>query len=126
MNAPREVAAAHIAALAAARDVARAAAAGIDPPDLPAEVDRAAARAATVAGVPADRVRGLASAYLLAARVGGSAADPERAERWVTGWSRARSRTPEEVRQAAVDAVRFGERLHRALGIGAPGAGDAV
>lgn len=112
----------HRAALAAMRAIARDTAIGIAPAELPEVLDtHAAAAASAVTGSDAEQVAGLARAYVFGARVGGQAADPERAARWLAGWSRARARTPDEVHLAVLDGVRFGERLHRALGIDGPG-----
>lgn len=114
-----DTAASHRAALDTLRRVARLTAAGPPAAELTGLldgcVDAAVAEASTP--VPPGTVRDLARAYLLGARVGGDAADPVRAARWLEGWSRARSRTPEQAHLAVVDAIRFGERLHRALGI---------
>jgi hypothetical protein len=49
--------------------------------------------------------------------VGGAAADPDRAARWLRGWAAAPRRTPAEARAAVVEGIRFAERLHRTLGL---------
>lgn len=70
-----------------------------------------------------DEAAAFARTYVFAARVGGAAADRERAQRWLEGWMAAPRRTPDEARAAVVDGIRFAQRLHRALGIDAPGPG---
>jgi hypothetical protein len=67
---------------------------------------------------PAPEAVQFARTYVFAARVGGAAADHDRARRWLEGWLAAPRRTPEEARAAIVDGIRFAQRLHRALGIG--------
>jgi hypothetical protein len=59
-----------------------------------------------------------ARSYVFAARVGGAAADHDRARQWLEGWLAAPRRTSDEARAAVIDGIRFGQRLHRALGIG--------
>ena len=73
---------------------------------------------AAVARAASPTAASLARMYVFAARVGAATADAERAATWLRGWSSAARRTPQEVHAAVVDGVRFGERLHRALGIG--------
>lgn len=114
----------HRAALSALREAARATAGATDPGSLPDVLTRCAVDAAGPEGLEADRVAGLARTFLFAARVGGATADPERAAMWLTGWSRARSRTAAEAHAAVVDGIRFAERLHRTLGIDTGDAGE--
>lgn len=92
---------------------------------------RAAADEATGAGLvaaidahPAPIARDLARMYVFGARVGGAAATPERAAMWLRGWAGAPSRTGAELQAAVRDGIRFGERLHRALGITGDPNGD--
>lgn len=107
----------HRAALAALRDTTRAWDLAAPPADLPAALDARSAEAARAEGAGAAEVAAMARTYLFAARVGAQAAEPERAARWLTGWTAAARTTPAEVRAALTDGVRFAERLHRALGI---------
>jgi hypothetical protein len=108
----------HRAALAALREVARTWAPGAPAAGLPTAVDGASGAAAAGAGAAPDAVAAMARTYLFAARVGGAAADPGRAARWLAGWAAAPRRTPEEARAAVVEAIRFADRLHRAAGLG--------
>ncbi len=94
--------------------VTRAVAAEITGADLVAAID----------AHPAPTARDLARMYVFGARVGGAAATPERAAMWLRGWAGAASRTDAELQAALVDGIRFGERLHRALGIAADPSGD--
>jgi hypothetical protein len=106
------VVAAHRAALAGLRALARE----LTPDTPPASVpDRMAALVA--AEDPAPQALDFARTYLFAARVGGAAADHGRAKRWLEGWLVAPRRTPAEAQAAIVDGIRFAQRLHRALGI---------
>lgn len=98
----------HRAALTALRDTAR----GLGPDAPPAELP---ARIADAAADPASAE--MAVTYVYAARVGGAAADPEMAARWLRGWTAAARRTPAEAVAAVTDGIRFAERLHRSLGI---------
>ncbi len=43
---------------------------------------------------------------------------------WLRGWAGAPSRTGAELQAAVRDGIRFGERLHRALGITGDPNGD--
>lgn len=105
-------AAVHHDALDALRDTARGL--GLDTPaaEIP---DRIAAAA------PGPDAAAMAVTYVYAARVGGAAADPELAARWLRGWSAAARRTTAEGRAAVTDGIRFAERLHRTLGISREG-----
>jgi len=70
------------------------------------------------AAAPDDAVFGLSCLYVFAARVGGRAAeDPQVAVQWLSGWSAARRRVPEDGRAALDAAVAFATRLHDAMGI---------
>ncbi|MFN8124050.1 MAG: hypothetical protein U0237_16690 [Thermoleophilia bacterium] len=105
-------AAVHRDALEALRGAVRSLA-----PDTPAaEVPDRVAAAAAGADAAA-----MAVTYVYAARVGGAAADPELAARWLRGWTAAARRTPAEGLAALVDGIRFAERLHRSLGIAREG-----
>lgn len=110
-------AAVHCAALAALRDTARATAIGDEAARLPETIATCAATAGHRRGADPGEVGRLAQTYVFAARVGGAAADPDRAEMWLAGWSRARTRSAAEAHAAVVDGIRFAERLHRSLGI---------
>jgi hypothetical protein len=112
------IAALHLAALAALQEVARALGPDSDPAAVP---ERLAAAAA--AEDPDPRTLEFARTYVFAARVGGAAADHERAQRWFDGWLSARGRTSAEALAAIVDGIRFAQRLHRALGIDGEPAG---
>ena len=106
------VVAAHRAALAGLQALARE----LTPDTPPGSVaDRLTALVA--AADPAPQARDFARTYVFAARVGGAAADPLRATRWLEGWLTAPRRTPAEAQAAVVDGIRFAQRLHRALGI---------
>ncbi len=106
------VVAAHRAALAGLQALARE----LTPDSSPASV--AGRLAAHVAATdPAPQALEFARTYVFAARVGGDAADPLRAQRWLEGWLAAPRRTPAEAQAAVVDGIRFAQRLHRALGI---------
>ncbi len=100
----------HRAALAALREVAQALEVETPAAMLPQLV------AAAAAG-DSEEVAAMAQTYLYAARVGGNAAEPERAMLWLTGWSAARARTWAQARSAVTEGIRFAERLHRTLGI---------
>lgn len=105
-------AAVHRDALEALRDTVRGLEPGTPAAEIPGRItDAAAAREAAA----------MAVTYVYAARVGGAAADPEVAGRWLRGWSAAARRTPEEGLAAVVDGIRFAERLHRTLGIAPQG-----
>lgn len=91
---------------------------GAVPAEVPARLEQCVAGAAGDA-----QAVELARTYVFAARVGGQAADHERAARWLEGWMGAPRRTSEEAHAALVDGIRFAQRLHRALGIDAPAAG---
>ena len=67
---------------------------------------------------PSPQALEFARTYVFAARVGAAAADHDRARRWLEGWLAAPRRTTDEARAAVIDGIRFGQRLHRALGIG--------
>lgn len=99
----------HRAALAALREVAREMTPETPAATLPELVGAAAGDSREVAA--------MAQTYLYAARVGGNAAETERAMLWLTGWSAARARTPAQAKAAVADGIRFAERLHRTLGI---------
>jgi hypothetical protein len=99
----------HRAALAALREVAQALAVETPAAALP--------RLVTVAAGESREVEAMAQTYLYAARVGGNAAEPERAMLWLTGWSAARTRTWAQAQTAVTEGIRFAERLHRSLGI---------
>ena len=101
---------AHRAALAGLQALARE----LTPDTAPADVP---SRLAVHVADTDPRALEFARTYVFAAGVGGAAADHERAQRWLEGWLSARSRTPAEARAAVVDGIRFGQRLHRALGI---------
>ncbi len=106
--------AAHRAALAGLQALARE----LTPATPAASV--AARMAALVAAEDRDpQALDFARTYVFAARVGGAAADPGRAKRWLEGWLAAPRRTPAEAQAAIVDGIRFAQRLHRALGIDA-------
>lgn len=100
----------HRAALAALRKVAEAFEAQTPAAMLPQLVVDAAGDSREVAA--------MAQTYLYAARVGGNAAEPDRAMLWLTGWSAARARTGAQAQAAVAEGIRFAERLHRTLGIG--------
>ena len=108
-----EVAAAHQAALAGLQALARE----MTPATPPSGV---AARMAELVAAQdaAPQALEFARTYVFAARVGGAAADHDRARRWLEGWLAAPRRTPEEAQAAVIDGIRFAQRLHRALGIG--------
>jgi hypothetical protein len=112
-------AATHLAALEALRAVARGTGPEAPAAGLPAALEAAGAAAAGAAGIgdEAAGVTAMAATYLFAARVGGAAADPDRAARWLRGWAAAPRRTPAEARAAVVEGIRFAERLHRTLGL---------
>jgi hypothetical protein len=111
-----EVVSAHLAALAGLKVLAGEMTPATPPAGVPARMAEIVA-----AEDPAPRALEFARTYVFAARVGGAAADPDRARRWLEGWLAAPRRTPEEAQAAIVDGIRFAQRLHRALGIG----GDA-
>ncbi len=98
----------HRRALAALRAVAGALAPDTPPAELPLRIADAAAEPEAAA---------MAVTYVYAARVGGAAADPELAARWLRGWSAAPRRTPAEAVAALTDGIRFADRLHRTLGL---------
>ncbi len=114
----QSVIAAHRAALAGLQALAREWT--ID--TLPAQVP---SRLATLVAAedPSPPPLEFARTYLFAARVGGAAADHERAKQWLEGWMAAPRRTPAEAHAAIVDGIRFAQRLHRALGIDDPPVG---
>jgi len=67
-----------------------------------------------------DDIAGLASLYVFAARVSGRQTDdPAIAEKWLTGWSSARARVPDDGRAALDAGIAFAKRLHEAMGISA-------
>jgi len=104
--------AAHRAALAGLQALARELGPEAVPADTPARL-----AACVAAETPDPRALDFARTYVFAARVGAAAADHERAQRWLEGWLSARGRTAAEAQAAVVDGIRFGQRLHRALGI---------
>lgn len=108
MTQPGFEAADHLDALECLSRVAR---------DMADAGDAAGLDDAIEAAAPSAAAGKLARMYVFGARVGGDAADPDRAAMWLRGWSRAAGRDPRMVQAAVVDGVRFGERLHRALGI---------
>lgn len=111
-DAERALVAAHRAALAGLQALARE----ISPETPAASVpDRLAAL--VTAEDPDPQARDFARTYVFAARVGGAAADHDRARRWLEGWFAAPQRTAAEAQAAIVDGIRFAQRLHRALGI---------
>jgi hypothetical protein len=99
----------HRAALAALREVAKALEGETPAAMLPQLVADAAG--------DSEEVAAMAQTYLYAARVGGNAAEPQRAMLWLTGWSAARTRTWAQAQAAVTEGIRFAERLHRTLGI---------
>ncbi|MCC6831980.1 MAG: hypothetical protein IT200_11595 [Thermoleophilia bacterium] len=105
-------AAVHRGALEALRAAARGLAPGTPAAEVPGRIAAAAAGPEAAA---------MAVTYVYAARVGGAAADPEHAARWLRGWTAAARRSPAEGLTAVVDGIRFAERLHRTLGISSPG-----
>ena len=109
------VVAAHRAALAGLQALARE----LKPDTPPASVPD---RMSVLVGAedPSPQALDFARTYVFAARVGGAAADHERARRWLDGWLAAPRRTPAEAQAAIVDGIRFAQRLHRALGIDGP------
>jgi hypothetical protein len=111
------VVAAHLAALAALEDLAGEIGPDTDPATL-------ATRLAALVETRDESAQALdlSRTYVFAARVGAAAADHERSRRWLEGWLAAPRRTWEEAQAAIVDGIRFGRRLHRALGI--PTTGD--
>ncbi len=104
--------AAHRAALAGLKALARELTPDTAPASLPARL-----AALVAANDPSPQALELARTYIFAARVGGAAADHGRAQRWLEGWLAAPRRTPAEAQAAVVDGIRFAQRLHRALGI---------
>lgn len=65
-----------------------------------------------------DAIAGLANLYVFAARVGGRQTDdPAVATKWLTGWSSARARVPDDGRAALDAGIAFATRLHKAMGI---------
>ncbi len=107
------IAAAHVAALGGLQALAGE----MTPATPPTGV---AARMGELVAVrdPAPEALDFARTYVFAARVGGAAADHERARRWLEGWLADPRRTPDEALAAVTDGIRFAQRLHRALGIG--------
>lgn len=105
-------AAVHLSALDALRDAVRGLEPGTPAAEIPGRITDAAAAPESAA---------MAVTYVYAARVGGAAADPELAARWLRGWTAAARRTPAEGLAALVDGIRFAERLHRSLGIASRG-----
>jgi hypothetical protein len=76
---------------------------------LPAMIARAS---------PEEVVHGLSCLYIFASRVGGATADdPAVAQRWLTGWSGARARVPDDGRAALDAGIAFAARLHDAMGL---------
>lgn len=113
MSGPDEaVVRAHRAALAGLQALAREMTAETPPASV-------AGRMAELVGAedPSLEAPAFARTYVFAARVGGAAADHDRARRWLDGWLGAPRRTPAEAQAAVVDGIRFAQRLHRALGI---------
>ncbi len=107
-----ELVRAHHAALAGLQELLRGWGVESTPSGVCTEID-----AEIAAADGSEQARSFAYTYVFAARVGGQAADPERAVTWLRGWSASPRRTASEVQEALVDGVRFAQRLHRALGI---------
>lgn len=107
-----DIAAAHVAALAGLQALAGE----MTPATPPLGI---ATRLAELVAVrdPAPQALEFARTYVFAARVGGAAADHDRARRWLEGWLADPRRTPDEALAAITDGIRFAQRLHRALGI---------
>jgi hypothetical protein len=67
---------------------------------------------------PSDAANDLACLYLFAAKIGGAnAEDPAVAMRWLSGWSAARERVPDDGRAALDAGIAFATRLHEAMGL---------
>jgi hypothetical protein len=111
----QELVRAHHAALSALQELIRGWSVERTPSEVCAQID-----AVIAAADGSEQARSFAYTYVFAARVGGQAADPERAVTWLRGWSASSRRTASEVHEALVDGVRFAQRLHRALGIPEP------
>jgi hypothetical protein len=114
LDAPAVIAA-HRAALAGLQALAREWTVDALPAQVPS-------RLATLVAAenPSPQALEFARTYLFAARVGGAAADHDRARQWLEGWTAAPRRTAAEAQTAIVDGIRFAQRLHRALGIDDP------